>query len=287
MSLTRRASLKLAVKMVLAWLFLTMVINVDYPEPSTPLHGLLRPSLEVWALLLILSLLAVFKADQSAWVHVLLILAVVFIRLFRFGDVLIPLYFCRPFNLYIDSGSVPALIHLLCHSFGWQRLVLYGLATAGLLIVFLWGIQKSFRIASKAFSIQRLRRTFWGLTGFQAVWVCLYLYGIHPFSAAFPATSCAPRLMEEAAFIVKIGEIKRQGLSAVQMAGSQIPPLTAPLVDLGKSDVYLFFIESYGETLFDDTRHAPLNKKGMQDFLADFLIGFSTHDADVHPEKNK
>jgi hypothetical protein len=96
MSLTSQANAKLAAKLVLAWLFLNLVLNVDFPELSTPFQGLLRPSLDIWALLLILSLLAVLGVAQSAWVHVLLILAVVFIRLFRFGDALILLYFCRP-----------------------------------------------------------------------------------------------------------------------------------------------------------------------------------------------
>ena len=256
MSLTSQANAKLAAKLVLAWLFLNLVLNVDYPELSTPFQGLLRPSLDIWALLLILSLLAVLGVAQSAWVHVLLILAVVFIRLFRFGDALIPLYFCRPFNLYIDSASLPALIDLLYHSFSWQLVALYGLATVAILMAFLWGIHKSFQVASKAFLIQRVRRVFWVLTGFLTVLVCFSLSGAQPFDAGFRATTCAPRLMEEVAFIVKIGEIRRQGLSAVQMAGSRIPTLTKPLADLGNRDVYLFFIESYGETLFANTRHA-------------------------------
>ncbi|MBI5589734.1 MAG: hypothetical protein HY881_04550 [Deltaproteobacteria bacterium] len=256
MHLTGRHNLKLAVQLILAWLFLNLLINMDYPAPSFPSPELLKPSLEVWALLLALSILSVFKAADSVWIYVPMILAVVFLRLFRLGDTLMPAYFSRPFNLYIDSGYVPDLIHLLYHSQSLPRLMFYVLAAAMLLSALLWGIHKSLRLALRAFSAQRLRRLFWGLTALQAAWVGLYLYGIAPFGANFPAATCSPRLMEEAIFILKIGEIKREGLAAVQMAGSRIQPFTAPLAGLGKSDVYLIFIESYGETLFADTAHA-------------------------------
>jgi hypothetical protein len=255
MPLTLRHQLKHAVLLVAAWLFLNLVINSDYPEPSSTLE-MLRPSLEVWALLLTLSLLAIFGASPSARFLVPLTLVLAFLRLFRFGDVLVPVYFSRPFNLYIDSGYVPDLIHLLDHSFSRQQLALYALAAASLVVVFLRGIHKALQMALEAFAIQRLRRIFWGLTALQAVWVCLCLQSIHPFNGIFPATTCTPRLIEEAAFIFKIGEIKNQWLSSVQSAVSRIPPSPAPLAGLEKNDVHLFFIESYGETLYDDTRHS-------------------------------
>ena len=40
----------------------------------------------------------------------------IFFRLFRIGDVLVPMYFYRPFNLYIDSQYVPDLFYLLYYT---------------------------------------------------------------------------------------------------------------------------------------------------------------------------
>jgi hypothetical protein len=245
-----------ALLLVLAWLFLNMAINIDYPLSSSSLLDVLRPSLEVWALLLALSLWAAFKGGPTIWVHVTLMLLFVFIRLFRIGDVLTPLYFSRPFNLYIDSGYVPDLIHLLGHSFARQALVLYGTAAAVLVAVLLWAIHKAFRIALEALSIRRLRQVFWGLTALLAVWVCLYPQSMDPFAWGFHPTTCTPRLIEEAAFISKIGDLQHQWASEVQIAARRIPPFQIPLAGLEKSDVYLFIIESYGEALFDHTRHA-------------------------------
>jgi hypothetical protein len=245
-----------ALRLILAWLFLNLAINTDYPETPPSLLDALRPSLEVWALLLASSLWAAFKGVPSRRVSLPLVLIFVLLRLFRIGDVVMPLYFSRPFNLYIDSGYVPDLIHLLGRSFDPRSLVLYGTAAAVLATGFFWGVHKAFEIALEAFSTRCLRRLFWGLAAIQTVWVCFFPHVLDPFNAGFHPTTCSPRLVEEASFIAKIGTIERQWVSDVQTAVSRIPPFPAPLAGLERSDVHLFFIESYGETLFDDTRHA-------------------------------
>ena len=257
---------KCALRLVLAWLFLNLVINCDYPESSPSFLDAIRLSLEVWALFLVLSFWAAFRGGPSIRLRVSLLLVFVFLRLFRFGDVLMPLYFSRPFNLYIDSGYVPDLIHLLGRSFSRLSLVLYGTAAAVLVTVCLLAIQKAFQIALEAFSVQHLRRVFWGLTAILAVWVCLYPRSVDPFHGGFHLTTCTPRLMEEAAFISRIGHIQRQWVSDVQIAASRIPSSPTLLAGLEKSDVTLFFIESYGETLFDEAHHA----KGFLPLLQTF-----------------
>lgn len=246
-----------ALYLALAWLFLQLLLSVDYPAPWSPLRHLLRPSLDVWGLLLIVSVWACVRASYTPRVYVPLILAFVFLRLFRLGDVLMPVYFYRPFNLYMDTRYVPDLLHLLYHSFTWSQRAMYGLAAALLSAALLIGIWKSFYLAFEAFAMPRCRRAFWVLTALQALLMGVYLQGgLPPSRWGPPGTSCTPRLIEEAAFIAKIGEIKRQGLSAVEMASARIPPYTSPLADLHQANVYLFIVESYGQTLFADPRHA-------------------------------
>jgi len=268
-----RHTLKLAFQLILGWLFLNALINMDFPGSSIFSLNLLMPSLEVSILMLVLSIAAFLKISDSVWIHVSVVLAVVFLRLFRLGDTLMPYYFYRPFNLYIDSGYVPDLIHLLYHSLTVSQLVLYIPIAIVLLGALLWGVSKSAQLSMRAFSVRGIRSVFWGLSALQAVWVSFYFYGVAPFSAGLPATTFFPRIMAEAAFIFKISDIKRDGLAAVQMAGSRIPPLTTPLGKLGKSDVYLIFIESYGETLYDNTAHAREFAPKVQAFEAALTQG--------------
>ena len=48
---------------------------------------------------------------------------VIFLRLFRFGDILVPMYFFRPFNLFLDAQFVPDLIHLLYTTFSLKTFI--------------------------------------------------------------------------------------------------------------------------------------------------------------------
>jgi hypothetical protein len=257
---------KPGVQVILSWFFLNLLIALDYPVSSALLSKLLIPSLDIWAVLLALSFAAVFKAADSNWVRLPPVLMVVFLRLFRTGDTLVPFYFSRPFNLYIDSGYVPDLFHLIYHSLSLPRLLGYAAAAVLLGGVLLWSVRQSVILALRAFSNRRLRRLFWGLTGLQAVWVGLCLYGVVPFGSGLPARTLFPRLMEETAFILRIGDIEGSGLAAAQLAESRIPPFTAPLVRLDKNDVYLIFIESYGETLFSGTVQAQNFAPTLQSF---------------------
>ncbi len=65
-----RTALQSALQLVLAWLFLNLVINTDYPEALPTFLDALRPSLEVWGLLLALSCRAAFRSGPSTALRV-------------------------------------------------------------------------------------------------------------------------------------------------------------------------------------------------------------------------
>jgi hypothetical protein len=93
-----------------------------------------------------------------------------------------------------------------------------------------------------------------------------YLAGRWPPGLGPPAVSIVPRVTAEAAFIANIRQIRRQGLSAVAMAEARIPNYEVPLGNLSGRNVYLIFIESYGETLFGNSAH----RAGFAPILARF-----------------
>jgi hypothetical protein len=240
---------------VAAWVFLNLFMIIDLPLSRSYTSAPLRPSLDVWALLLALCLLAAWKVPFRARVYLPLTGLLIFGRLFRIGDVVVPVYFNRPFNLYIDVGYLPGLGHLLMHSFTPLGLVIRGAAAAGLLAALGWALWQSLRTIHAFFGRPAARRGFLAVTVAMVLVVGADLKGFWPRELSPPAVSIAPRVAAEAVFIANIRLIRRQGLSAVKMAEANIPDYGAPLAGLKGGNVYLFLVESYGETLFGNPAH--------------------------------
>jgi hypothetical protein len=131
----------------LAWVLLNLFLTIDFPLPSAFTLKPLLPSLDVWGLLLVLCFLAWRRVPFTARVYLPLIGLLVFGRLFRLGDVVMPVYFNRPFNLYMDVGYLPGLGHLLANSFAPLELALYGAVAAGLVAALLWLLWRGLRTA--------------------------------------------------------------------------------------------------------------------------------------------
>ena len=108
---TTLKNFKSAFKFILAVCFLDVLLNIRYPESDQPLWALLRLAPETLGVLLIVWLTVIFRIRYRAAVFMPLTGVVIFLRLFRIGDILVPMYFFRPFNLYLDSRFLPDLIH--------------------------------------------------------------------------------------------------------------------------------------------------------------------------------
>ena len=110
---TTLQKLKPTLGFALAACFLNVLLNIRYPASDLPLTGLLKLSPEALGILLIIWVTAILKIRFKPAVYVPLTALMIFLRLFRIGDILVPMYFFRPFNLYLDSRFLPDLIHLL------------------------------------------------------------------------------------------------------------------------------------------------------------------------------
>ena len=94
--------LKPVVGLALAWGFLNVLLNMRYPAPQEPLWLPLLVSPEALFVVVVLCIAAGLNWPFSRSLFWMLTLIVVFMRLFRSADELVPMYFFRPFNLYID-----------------------------------------------------------------------------------------------------------------------------------------------------------------------------------------
>jgi hypothetical protein len=239
-----------------AWCFLNVFINLNYPAPSPSPMFLVSPSLEVWGALLLLSLMPRITPPLAKGLYILLLILLLAIRLFRVGDVVVPEYFNRPFNLYIDSEYVPDLLHLLWHSFSaWKFFSMAIVFVIGLVLV-CWGLWSSIRTIHRAFGQARLRRAFWALTAIEAVLVLSFITGYFPDKLPSPYTTCTARLAEEIRFIATVDAVRHKTNSHIREATAHSRQFQQPLDLLGNADVHFFIIESYGLTLYDTPRHA-------------------------------
>jgi hypothetical protein len=125
---------------LLAWMFLNVLINLNYPAREPNLVAPLMPSPEVWGLLLALCAAVWLGMPFHPVLYLPLTMAFIFFRLFRIGDVLMPIYFDRSFNLYLDIQRVPALIQFLYKAVSQWTLMKYLLLGIGLFVGTAWGI---------------------------------------------------------------------------------------------------------------------------------------------------
>jgi hypothetical protein len=245
-----------------AWAFLNVLINLNYPAREPHLLALLLPSPEVAVLLTALCAAVWLRMPFHPAVYFPLTALLIFFRLFRLGDVLVPMYFNRPFNLYLDSQYVPDLIHLLYYTLSTEAFFGYSGLTVALFVAVVWGLWRGLKTVHHYFEVRRQRRLFLGLT---AVLVGLLML-LHPGhgdgrSGVF-AQGFFRRVVEEVDFILHVYGYRAQNLKAIRASMAKADRTPASLDKLHGANVYLFFVESYGHTVFADSLHfsmiAPL-----------------------------
>jgi hypothetical protein len=223
-------------------------------DPWRPGIQWLTLSPEAWALVLVIALLAWRGIPWGLRAALPLVGLLVFLRLFRFADLLVPVYFNRPFNLYLDVGYLPSLLHFLGRAVHRPQLALIAAGVLGLAAAGLWVLARSLGAAHGALEHPRARR---GLAAATAVLLLLAAgrqAGWGPLERLPAPAAIAPRLAAEAVFCLRVAEIRREGLAAVDMAAAREPQGPAPLARLQGRDVHLLVVESYGQVLFSDPR---------------------------------
>ena len=137
--------LKPALGFLLSVVLLNILMNINYPAVELETQTLLKISPEILIILGFICTATLFGIRFSRFLYLPLTAIVLFLRLFRIGDTLIPMYFFRPFNLYLDSQFVPDLIHLLYTTFSSKQFLLFAVLTIALLVGITWGVWISFK----------------------------------------------------------------------------------------------------------------------------------------------
>jgi hypothetical protein len=256
-----RARVAATAVFVAGWAFLNVVLNLRYPaaEPGPPLWCLL-PSLDVTALLIAFALLGWMGRRIPRWGLAVITAVLVAVRIFRFGDGLVRDGWGRPINLSLDLALLPDLARLLRSTVApstWFLGIVIGVAVIGLLIflihVTVTRMQRDLALAPRRIDLAVL-------TALAALASPTWKGGQRMAGGhvGLFGASVVPRLVEQVRFVADVRvlrEAKAREIAAAQLHLAQIP---SGLEKLAGSDVLLFFIESYGHTVFTNPQQARL-----------------------------
>jgi hypothetical protein len=241
-----------------ALIFLNVLMNVNYPAPGNELRRLLLISPEIFIALMLVCLWASLRIPFHRPLFTLLTLTILFLRLFRIADNLVPVYFNRSFNFYLDSQFFPDLIFLLYSTLPLWLFIVWSFLAAVIIGLIAWGTWWALKTIHAFFNVRRRRRCF----TLAAVIIGVFIYSLNPFATGHNRSIFAPalfhRVLAEIDFIVHLSDATDQHLAAFDQAIQKGAQYQKPLTRLSGSDVYVFFIESYGHTVFADPRHTPL-----------------------------
>jgi hypothetical protein len=236
---------------VLAWVFLNLLIDLNYPGLGRNLLASLLPSPEITVLLATLCMAVWLGMPFHPAVYIPLTGLLIFLRLFRIADVVVPMYFNRNFNLYIDSGYVDDLIHLLYNTSSTEALISYTTLIVGAFGAIAWAVWRALKTIHHYLAVRSQRYVFLAMA---AVVVMLSLLA-HPARTGLFAQGSFHRVVEEVNFILHMKGYRAQTMDAMRASLARAEKIPGSLDKLRGTNVYLFFIESYGHTVFANPLH--------------------------------
>jgi hypothetical protein len=266
--------IKPTLRLVCAWLFLNILMNLNYPAKQENLLSLLLISPEVLFTIAALCA-AIWLGMPFHWgIFLPLTATVIFFRLFRVAEELVPMYFFRTFNLYIDSKFLPDLIHLLYNTLPLKTFITYSVLSLLLTAGIIFGVWWSFKTIHQS------------VAGFIILGTIIAVLGIQLLFSGTAPNRRPPifhkgffhRMAEELDFILHVKGYRTQKLQVINQSTLKLQKTPRSLDKLGHSDVYIVFIESYGHTVFGDARHFSMIRPVLKQYETELAAeGFSVY----------
>jgi len=242
-----------------AFLFLSVLLNLDYPASQWLSWHLFMPSLDCLFLLIFLATLACWSKRLTSWAVVPICALFLTLRLLRIGDTVVPMYLNRPFNLYIDSGYILGLCDLLkttAHKNDTVQIAVIAVLVVLGTIISSW---YTWRMAATALSNKLVRISVFLISGL--ILSTVFMKGWQPRE-----TTAIVRFGQELLSIQH--QLEQQQVIATHMEDTARSRRTEPatLNGLKGADVLLFMVESYGHIVFNK----PQYREAMETTLNHF-----------------
>ncbi|MFZ5893833.1 MAG: sulfatase-like hydrolase/transferase [Myxococcota bacterium] len=259
---------KACARFVVAWLFLSALVNLRFPGDETKL-SYLWPSSDVTLLFALFALAQLRGWRLPRWHLPLLVFGVCLIRVLRFGDGIQQNYFHRPFNAYLDLPQLPELVRLLWATSSHAVFVLGAVASVLLVVALVYAIRWALREAHSFMSDAKRRSLFFGVVLALVVLSPFgpKAHGDEQFSGMF-ASSIVPRVVDEADFLLHVSGYREVKLREVRAIANRLQSAPNSLARLESLPVFVFLVESYGVTVFDPELTSPPMQAALDDFDA-------------------
>lgn len=252
---------------VLVLCLFNAMLNLRYPEEEPPFWYLV-PSSDVLLLCVYLAVLTRLGGAVSPWAHGFVVVCLFFVRLLRLGDGLQQSYFARRFSLYSDLPLIPEAVR-----FAWStRSTAQFVGGALLLLAGLIGLGYAcFRALRYAESYLRDRRQLYVAAAIFAVsYVGVAAHTPDPgyerlYDGGFAASS-VPRIKAEIDFFRGVYDKNADHARLIQETQRMLRELPHDLAKLGRADVYLILVESYGRTMFELPEHVAASQAAYTEF---------------------
>jgi phosphatidylglycerophosphate synthase len=262
---------------LLAWSLLNLAANLRYPSPE-PAGWYFLPSLDIAILLVGFVALGLVGRNLPWWGRLPILLALLFVRVLRLGDGIAGIYFGKAFSLYTDLPLTAELVRYAHSTFSAPKFYAGALGLLLLVTALVFILDRALRMTAGYLRNWRQSLVFAGLV---LPWAVASLFIEHDsrynqrYTGAF-AASAMPRLQRELTFLLNVYDHRATEMRAITEVQEQLKKQPARLDGLHHANVYLFFVESYGATVFDrpDFREKALPVlKDVQSRLAERGLG--------------
>ncbi|HEY3665857.1 MAG TPA: hypothetical protein VGL19_07655, partial [Polyangiaceae bacterium] len=242
---------KSAVGFGLSWLLLDAMLNLRWPGDEPSLYWLL-PSIDVLLLFVGLAWAASAGRKSPTWLRWVLVAGFFLVRLFRLGDGVQEAYYAQAFNIYTDLPMLPELVRFAVSTHPAWQIAIIGLVIFGGAALLAFAL---YRALSRAESYLADTKHLLPVAGVAAAFSLGSLVVGHApskdhfFMGGF-AASAFPRLKREALLLVNVYSTRASFAANIAATEKTLAASGGNLSKLGRSSVYLFVVESYGETVF-------------------------------------
>jgi sulfatase-like protein len=246
---------------VLAFGFLNAVMNERYPARQ-PAFWYLLPSLDVVALFVGFALLGAWQKRVPRALQGTLVGLLLLARVLRLADGLELGAYYRNFNAVVDFPLLPELVRLFYGTVPHVRFALACLALLSAFVLLGFLIHRALRVAELALAAPGNVQAFAFVVGIFALaspfdWRSTREQSsLHDpevgrrLSGAF-GSSIFSRLATELNFAAHLSGFKADKLAAIARVEQQLASQALDLRTLAGRNVYLFVIESYGQSVID------------------------------------
>jgi hypothetical protein len=236
---------------------LSAVANLRYPAPE-PAAAWLRPSLDVTAFLVLLATLAhLGRRVPGALCHVFVV-ALLFVRVFRFVDGVEQRYLHRHFDIYLELPLLPEAVRLLAATVPAQKLAIAGVLAIAAFAALAWVAARALAYARSYLGRAEGRRVFTvTCASLLLVAVLLEARDNGANRAAVFAPSVAPPIAAQLSFWLSTDAYRSSKLAEVEARRAELDRYSDALAGLGGASVLVFVVEAYGQTVFDSQEMRP------------------------------